>query len=448
MFTAESKTSVLKKEDESLLPRVGEFIPFFLIFLYFLFSSGELLHVVVYIFKPKISHFLGVLLFGYLCFTFRRITLPRSILYPSLWLLFSMLISALLSAHPLRSCIYTGVYFFNFVFYFLIPVNLFQLFDSKTIIKVYSLAFVCLGLYAFSQLVFSLFGIYDPLATQRVGPIARGQGWTYEPSYYALYMTAFVMFRNALAIFGPKTGFSLKRAFKLLGVNCFLLVSTSTGVIFTYPVFCLVSLGMTLVRPIRRVASNARKRIFKFIAICCVLGSVLSCLFWEYFVLSFFKFFYFGFESHGSFTARWEGIVSCLKTFFEHPMLGVGAGGIGPYLFTKNSFYDTNPVSLQEVELYDPTNVFTEILASLGIVGFIGFAVLSYVFYRSFKKVIVSSQISQLDKIIAASLFISLITILFVLQFNQGLFRPYLWIHAGVVYGYLQRLNNSIRREI
>ncbi len=74
----------------------------------------------------------------------------------------------------------------------------------------YSLAFSCLGLYAFFQIILSGVGIYDPLATQRVGSLARGQGWMYEPSYYALYMTAYVMFRNALAIFGSNEPFPLK----------------------------------------------------------------------------------------------------------------------------------------------------------------------------------------------------------------------------------------------
>ena len=223
------------------MPRIGRIFPLFLVFLYFLFSSGELLHVVVSIYKPKVSQLIGAVLLGYLCLAFRRMSLPRSILYPSLWLLLSMSISALLSAHPLRSYIYVGGYVFNFIFYFLTPVNLFQFFDAKAILKVYSLAFSCLGLYAVSQLVLSWFGIYDPLATQRVGTIARGQGWTYEPSYYALYITAYVMYRNALAMFEKNANFSFKKIFQLLGVNGFLLASTSTGVIFSYPAFFLVS---------------------------------------------------------------------------------------------------------------------------------------------------------------------------------------------------------------
>jgi hypothetical protein len=444
MFTAESKTKFFQKEDGLVLPRLGKIFPFLLIFLYFLFSSGELLHIVIYIFKPKISQLLGVLLLGYLCFAFRRINLPRSILYPSLWILLSMFISALFSAHPFRSSVYIGGYIFNFIFYFLVPINFFQYFDSKTILKIYSLAFSCLGLYAVSQLVLSWFGIYDPLATQRIGTIVRGQGWTYEPSYYALYITAYVMFRNAQTIFEPKSDFSFKRTLKLLRINCFLLASTSTGVIFSYPAFFLVSLWICSLQSVHGLASYARQRILKFSAICCALGGILSWLFWKHFVLSFFKFFYFGFMAHGSFVARWEGIVSCFKLFVEYPVLGVGVGGVGPHLFVKNSFYDTNPVTLQEVESFDPTNVFTEILASLGIVGLVGFIALFFAFYRSFKKMVVNSHISQQEKMVAIALFISLIVMLFVLQFNQGLFRPYIWIHAGIIYGYLKRLNSSI----
>ncbi len=117
-----------------VLPRLGKIFLSILVFFYFLFSSGELLHVVISIFKPKVSQIIAVILLGYLCAASRRFNLPRSILYPSLWLLFSMLISALLSAHPLRSCVYVGGYVFNFVLYFLIPVNLFHFFDSKTIL--------------------------------------------------------------------------------------------------------------------------------------------------------------------------------------------------------------------------------------------------------------------------------------------------------------------------
>jgi hypothetical protein len=435
MFTVENKT-----EKVWVLPNFGRISLFLLVFLYFLFSSAELLHVVVSIFKPKVSQIIAATLFGSLCLLFRRIRVPRAILFPFMWLLLSMLLSAFLSAHPLRCCVYIGGYIFNFIFYFLIPVNLFYFFDPKTILRVYSLAFSCLGIYAVSQLILSSFGIYDPLATQRIGIIARGQAWTYEPSYYALYMTPFVMFRNALAIFEPSETFSIKKTLKLFGINGFLLASTSTGVIFSYPAFFFFILSLFFLRPIRKLASYAWKRALKFIAICSIIGAVLSWIFWDHFILSFFKFFYFGLMTHGSFVARWEGIVSCWRVFSEHPLLGVGVGGVGPYVFAKSSWYDTYPMTLQEVESFDPTNVFTEILASLGIVGLIGFIALFFVFYKTFKGVLFKDQVCRSDKIIASALVTSLAITLFVLQFNQGLFRSYVWIHGGLVYGYLNYL--------
>jgi O-antigen ligase len=336
-----------------------------------------------------------------------------------------------------RSCGYIGIYLFNFIFYFLLPLNLFQVFDSAKILKTYSMAFCCIGLYAIFQIIFSLFGLFDPFALQRVGALARGQAWTYEPSYYALYITAYVMFKNATALLKVNDKLVWKDIAKLLGVNCMLIASTSTGLIFSYPIFCAVTFWLSLLKPLRASLTFVKWRIVKFIAFCCAFCGMLSILFWDIVKWSFFKFFYFGFQNHGSFTIRWDGIVACWKIFLEYPFFGIGIGGVGPYYFIKNAYYDTVPQTLTEVELYDPTNVFTEVLASLGLVGMIGLVMLAWAFYRAFRKVITSSAVSAEEKNTSQALFISLIVLLIVLQFNQGLFRPYIWIHAGVVYGYL-----------
>src|SRR5579863_4452407 len=109
MSTAESKAGLLRRKG-LILPNIGRIVPLLFVFLYFLFSSAELLHMVISIFKPKVSQVMAMVLLAYLCLSFRRMTLPRSILYPSIWILLSMLVSALLSAHPLRCCIYAGGY--------------------------------------------------------------------------------------------------------------------------------------------------------------------------------------------------------------------------------------------------------------------------------------------------------------------------------------------------
>jgi hypothetical protein len=431
-----------------LFPAMGKLLPFSLLFLYFLTSSGELLHTVFYIFKPKIGHLVAVIFFGYFFIIFKKMTIPRPIVYAFLWLLLSQCISAFFSVHIGRSSGYIGVYLFNFIFFFLVPVNLFRVFESAKILKIYFFAFCCMGLYTVAQVIFSLFDLYDPLAWQRIGPVlTRGQGWTYEPSYYALYITAFVMFKNATAILKAKQKFSWKESAKLVGINFLLVISFSTGLVLSYPAFCVVTLWVSLLKPLREGAAFVKWRIVKFLAFCCAIGGVISLLFWDIIKLSIFKVFYWGFNNHGSFFLRWEGIVNCWKIFLEHLFFGVGIGGVGPYISVKNSCDGAVPQTLKAVEAHDPTNVFTEVLASLGLVGLIGLVILAWAFYKAFRKVIASRAISADEKSTAEALFISLIVLLIVLQFNQGLFRPYIWIHAGIVYGYLHSRGLSPNRQ-
>ncbi len=424
-------------------PSVGKLLPFILPFFYFLFSSGELLHIVLTIFKPKIGNLIAVFFFGYFCITFKRMVFPRALFYPFLWLLLAQCISAFFSVHMARSCGYIGIYLFNFIFYFLLPLNLFQVFEAAKILKTYSMAFCCVGLYAVFQVVFSIFGLFDRFALQRLGDLARGQAWTYEPSFYALYITAYVMFKNAAAILKMNNKLSWKEITKLFGINCMLIASTSTGIIFSYPIFCAVTCWLSLWKPLRASLTFVKWRILKFIAVCCACCAMLSLLFWDMARDSLFKLFYFGFLNHGSFNIRWSGVVACWNIFLEYPIFGIGIGGVGPYYFIKSAYYDIVPLTLTEVEMYDPTNVFTEVLASLGLVGMIGLVMLSWVFYRAFRKVIISPTVSAEEKSTSQALFISLIVVLIVLQMNQGLFRPYIWIHAGMVYGYLHRLIDS-----
>jgi nitric oxide reductase large subunit len=110
--------------------------------------------------------------------------------------------------------------------------------------------------------------------------------------------------------------------------------------------------------------------------------------------------------------------------------------------FHEESVYDLKMETLQEFEAFDPTNCFTEVLASLGIAGLLAFVYLGYVFYRSFHEITKDPSIDLESKKIATALFLSLVVMIVALQMNQGLFRPYVWIHAAVVYGYFQRVRS------
>jgi hypothetical protein len=405
-----------------------------LLFFYFVTSSGELLHSVVGIYKPKIGHIIALALLGWIVLERRLWKVERQLFYAFALILASITLSSLLGTAPERSLGYVGVYLFNFVFYFFVPLQLMQAMELNKFFRVYWSSFVVVGLYAMLQVVFSLFGIYDPLAIQRIGFIARGQAWTYEPSYYALYMVPYVMFHNEMALFGmPQVTKVFARRLKLLSQNMLIVFSTSAGLIVSYPVFFIVS----IIRWINPFQSIVRKKIKKAVFIFLISLVTAFVLFYEIACHSIFKFFYFGFEKHFSFWARWKGIVASTKIFLKHPLLGVGLGGISADQLQDQAAYDFKAETLEELELFDPTNCFTEVLASLGVVGLAAFVYLGVVFYRAFQHMIADPLVDIAVKKTATALMVSLIVMLIALQMNQGLFRPYIWIHAAIVYGFL-----------
>jgi O-antigen ligase len=127
-----------------------------------------------------------------------------------------------------------------------------------------------------------------------------------------------------------------------------------------------------------------------------------------------------------------------VKVFLKHPFIGAGLGGVSSQGFQEQSIYDLKMETLAEFEAYDPTNCFTEVLASLGIVGLIALIYLGAVFCKAFQRVVTDPSTPLDSKKRAIALFISLVVMIIALQMNQGLFRPYVWIHAAVVYGYLR----------
>jgi O-antigen ligase len=146
---------------------------------------------------------------------------------------------------------------------------------------------------------------------------------------------------------------------------------------------------------------------------------------------------------HISFLERWEAIVKAWNIFCAHPWFGVGLGGIGPLVYIQENYsYDKNDLINPSIELFsllDPKNVFFELLGSLGIFGLVAFLGFGWVIYSIFKEGF-SLDLELSDRITLFALFVSLLTMLFCLQFNQGLFRSYVWLHMGLGVGYVFKL--------
>jgi len=147
--------------------------------------------------------------------------------------------------------------------------------------------------------------------------------------------------------------------------------------------------------------------------------------------------------SHHSFFERWIGIENAWKVFIEHPFFGVGLGGYPSYLFdaylrgaTQFTFiYQPQDIAdaPYALKLFEPANVFTEVLASVGLVGVFAFCGLIFVFIRRAKQAI------QKDPRLSYNLLLSVLVMVISLQFNQGLFRTYVWLHLALIFALVEK---------
>lgn len=420
---------------------IGEIASSLLIFLYFFTSGADKLNFSLAVFKGKVNNFFALLLFAGFCIIYKKIYLRASLLIPSIHLFLAIIISAFFSPYVSRSFGYSIVFLIEFTLYFLLSYNLIIQCDETAILKKYFLAFWIVGLHGFLQLFFSLFGIIDPFVGQYIGRLARPHSFFYEPSYYALYMSCIVMYLSAKIMIDDDGRLFRKDLVSLFFIHLLFLLSTSTGAFISYFFLIPTLLGSKILFLRRNMAPYFyRKSGFLFVSFAQLMcGAFL--IFPNIFYVYFFKFFNSGFYHHHSFKPRWDGIVRAWEVFTQFPFFGKGIGGIGAhYYYQENAHLQGMNLSLAELEIYDPTNSFTEILGTLGLFGMLAILTFLFFFFKEMRAIARLSDQFRKEKIIALSLIISWIVTLLVLQFNQGLFRNYLWIHSGIVLGYTHKL--------
>lgn len=410
------------------------------IFLYFLTLSGDLLEIPCFGIPIKLSRVFACFLFLILFLSNRFQLIEKKLFLCFLWIFSAFFISTLFSAQPLRSLAACGAGVMAYTCFFLVPLNLMFLYDRHKILRLYFLSFALVGLHALAQVVLSFFDIYDPFVLQ-VTPgnivIARGQSWTYEPSFYALFAIPFVSFLNCRFLL--KENISL---WKILGANLLLLASTSTGGFFSYFLFFAVTTALSFFW--KHFSYLRARSIYYLLAFTLCFGGI-SLLFIEIFLGTFYKFFHIGFLAHWSFAERWEKIVLGWDVFCSSPLFGVGLRGFEAHAYLMDHFDNPHVAFHEHVDVqtlltnYVSTNVFMEILSSLGIYGLCTFLFLALIIWQLFSSAIADPRLPLAERKIFFAFFVSILVMILCLQFNQELFRNYVWAHMGISIGYLLR---------
>jgi hypothetical protein len=401
----------------------------------------------------------------------RKIVIEKRQFFCFLLIFSSMIISSFKSMVVFRSLTYSLIYFFSFCVYFLIPFNFMWFGDENKILKYYVGSFFIIGSYAFMQFFFSIFGVTLPFTTQKI-IFARGSAFALEPSFYALYSIPFIAFLNGRKLFSSSlksehldekkishsSQFAIspknwKNGLSLFFANLFLLVSTTTTAVVSYLVFFSVVFFFPRYPFLKPCFFKSRKKILKITTVFLSAFSLCGIAFFELFKKTFLKFFYVGIV-HESFFIRCSGIFSALQAFSENLFFGVGIGGVNSYLSKQYGvnvptldFFDQNALEKREIAhlfSFEPTNVLSEILGSLGIYGFFGFGVFLIVMWKQFRNLLSQEKILPEEKTHVLALLISVIVSLACLQINQGLFRSYVWVHMGISLGYVMKIKAKI----
>jgi O-antigen ligase len=117
-----------------------------------------------------------------------------------------------------------------------------------------------------------------------------------------------------------------------------------------------------------------------------------------------------------------------LQVFWDNPIVGQGLGGVSSAI---GSLHGDVVNSFEESKLFEGMNVFAEILAASGFPGVIPFA--CFLFLTINKPWNLCRQFPYGQATLIRALVRALVFAWAILQFNQNVLRPYLWVHLAML---------------
>lgn|GEM_PF-2734068 len=361
---------------------------------------------------------------------------------PLLFFCFISFISSLNSVFPLKSLIYAlWTVFSALTILFLVWYShKNRLSNLDWILKIYFYSFFVITIFGLYQFLLPfLFGKKTPFVMQwwqDTHRFARINGLSYEPSYFATYllMGCFIWF----ILWKRKSDIVNYKGIILISIMLIIFLSSSRlgwlGIALVIAYGLMESLGDSLIN--KRLTRQNVKFFTAFILIALFAGIVILLIIYNK------DTFRFLFKGTGLFnTADFSVEIRNTRTlqtfavFLDNPInfiFGVGPGGVGAYMAANPENFNIATVSFEQLWATEPSNLFAEILASVGIIGFAFFAWFIINISRRLWGLYKSSNLIKKYRTVCLALFCGLIIELVILQFNQNYLRPYLWLHIGI----------------
>ena len=310
----------------------------------------------------------------------------------------------------------------------------------QTLIRWYAISFAIVAAFAILQFFLPLFGYPSPFVTEWwiKDQLARANGFSYEPSYLGTYLLIGFVFVGALVNKPERVlNRNLLRSVYWLCALGIIVSSSRMALVFMFLAIALRHFGRWL-----RVTRDLFQRRFVkanilalipscfLVMIAAVLVTVGATV-WERnpaAVLLFLNGTGVSDTAAHSVIERESAFSDTLTVFAEHPFVGESLGGVSSgiaalHAYTVRSFEDSKP--------FEGMNIFAEALAASGIIGIVPF--LWFLIETTAKPLNIARHVSPPDSVLIRALVRALLFAWAILQFNQNILRPYLWVHLAVL---------------
>ncbi|EDM23175.1 O-antigen ligase family protein [Caminibacter mediatlanticus] len=264
--------------------------------------------------------------------------------------------------------------------------NFFKIFDY------YVLSFYIVAIFGFVQFILGLFGI-SLLTTQWwiYGKLPRINGFNYEPSYFGTYL---LIGWSLLFYLIAKDRIFKKRYYKkFLFITLVMILSSSR---MTILFLIIIPLSFAIVRIFNDFLNrfSIKKHYVKYIILLLLIIYFLIFItvhYWDEI-----KFLYAGLgiggtSAHSSGT-RINQMLETFEVFLKSPLIGYSLGGIPSAIALSQGITINSQI---EAKNFEGMNVFLEVLAASGIIGFLFF--LLYLIFLFLKAFSISRKLKKTD---------------------------------------------------
>ena len=310
----------------------------------------------------------------------------------------------------------------------------------RTVLRWYVYSFGLIAAFGIVQFILPLLGLPGPLVIQWwiADNLARANGFSYEPSYFATYLLIGSVFVSSL--WRARSTLLSSRA--LLGIYGFTVVGVVVSSSRMGIVFLLIDLFLSQLRPwlsavrdvgrFRVVPSKMRALIPSLvltILLAILLGGTAMVLERRpALMLMFLNGTGLSDTAAHSVVEREKSLEETVAVFLEHPLIGRSLGGVSSAIADREG---EAVHSFEDSKNFEGMSVFAEILAASGVVGFVPF--LYFLVVTIWKPLALARVALPFYSPLLHGLVRSLVFAWAILQFNQNVLRPYIWVHLAIL---------------